>query len=380
MNAKILHGKTTGRRRYNQVVTGKKSVVVPLVAMWLMVGCVANPAQDDLSTSGENFANACGERPDNQVLSPLVVAHSSSLVTEPYLAWGIKNNCFAKQGLDVSLISSGNNLFDKIAALTGGTADVGIDSTLEITLALLESNVSIVTLNAGGYSYTLNELESARVPELEQGRLKLQTVLLLQPDISYSEINDLSGLSIGISGLANPNTLGLLRALEGKGINSSSLNFVELSSADRMAAFDRRDLDGVLVNGYSALERIRGGAQLVLYPGAFFYEEAPVNVYYTTDEIAARKEGLLKAFERGISETNTELNKSGNHDSFKDFLQSHYGVGVEEIEQFVMPVMWTSEIIPRHFEYTIPHLARASLVGPEKSTVDSLVFLSERLP
>lgn len=266
-----------------------------------------------------------------------MVSVSAGPTQFPYALWALRSGCFAAHGLEVTLETSSSDTFRKVAALAGGSIDIASDGLVEVARFASSSNNSLeLRVISNGYGFSKEQLEQAKSAQLVDGNLVLETVLLGQPGRKWTEISDLVGRSVALS--ASGNTAeGLRIAMRDSGLDLGETEFVDLGSSEREVAFERGDVDFVMLTGQQARTQLARGATLVLYPGAYIYLPGSVLTYYTTQSTIDEKTEEIAAFQRAIAEMNQWLSEPGDIDSFRDFLINELDYDPDVAQDFMMP-------------------------------------------
>ena len=168
---------------------GTRFLVLFLVGVTALAACTSPTPSVEGQQSTQK---ACQSASEGSELETLRLINSGGVLTAPYIAWGIREGCFEKHGLEIVPIENAEQGSDKVAALIGGNADIASDSLPEIITAISNADFP-ARLIAGGYEYDEALLDRALSPELVNGRLALETVLLAGPGVTYSDVADLIG-------------------------------------------------------------------------------------------------------------------------------------------------------------------------------------------
>ena len=327
----------------------------------------------EMETATPEDSGACGPTTSSDQLEPLAIAVAGNLTFTPYVLWGMKNGCYEKHGLDVSLVTTGAAVTDMVAAMTGGSADIAGDGNFEVVLAYLSSSDSI-RIVAGGYEFSAEELAAARTPELVDGKLILQTALIVRPDLELTSISDLAGTTLAVNqGLSN-NTMGLRQAIVQAGVDLDEVNLVPLGREERLDAFERGDVDGLIANGQDAYRALAVGGKVALYPGAYIYQPGAVTAWFTLGSIAEEKAEQISAFRLATQEIHTLLNDPAQWEGFKTFLIEDYELAPETVQNFVMPSFVTRDLTFQEFQYAVDALLVEGAIDEGRTLGPEILF------
>lgn len=330
---------------FNSLKIGTKRLPSATFAAGLAIlvslgGCASSPMKSDASpeqASQENSETMCGGEPrvGNGDLEEIRVGHSGGMFTQAYVEWGEQMGCFELFGVEPISVDAGS--VEKIAAIVGGSLDVAAESASTTVLAIANSGLELEFIS-GFHQYSVEDLSRALTPTLDDsGALALESALLIHPDISFTGLNNLEGLKIGVSGMDSIATLGLLRAARVEGLGAQDIQFVSAGSSERSAAFEAGQLDAVILSGPRANRALANGAVLAMYPGAYWYEPGPSTVWIT-DQAHQRDSGdLIAAFDDGLRATYTLLDEPSHREQFMKFLESEWGFEAEELKTYRIP-------------------------------------------
>ena len=302
--------------------------------IFLLAGCAGSSGVEYSSPS--NSSPCQGSQPVEE-LEPLVVTVSQGVTELPYVQWGIDSGCFQSHGLDVVIQTSSSSAVEKVAAIVGGSSDVGADGVVEVVRGIAgEGFGGEFQLVANGYGYSESELALARAGGVKDGQLAISTALVGRAGQGFEDLEDLRGRKVGLS-TSGSTALGLRLALEGAGIPLSDVDFIDLASSERVVALERGDIDFAVLSGTVATTQVAAGATVVGYPGAFLYQGGSVIFFYSLAERIAEKEAEMVAFQRAMTEINAWLADPANLDEFRTYLSDDFGLDPEEAQRFVMP-------------------------------------------
>jgi len=350
-------------RRRPSLATAAAAAVV------LAAGCAPSPVP--LVESRTSFA--CMDPATADGLVPFSVGNDGGLTTAPYVEWGLQNGCFAKHGLDVTTVANSAANTEKLASLVGGSLDVASDTPTEIIIALANSGIELQVV-AGGYEFTPEQLAKARAGELSDGSLVLETVIIASAATGFQELGDFAGSRVGVPPGRGLLRLALERLLVGEGISLEKVEFVTLDAAERMAAFERGDLEFIQLTGAMAYQALDSGGRIALYPGAFIYEPGAVTAWYTTEEIARTKTAEIEAFQSAIREIHQLLIDPVRLESFRTFLADYFDVPSSVVGRFQMPRLITRPVERAEMIYIVDILKESTDIPSDFRLPDDIVF------
>ena len=327
------------------------------------------------STEAVLSSELCGGAPmyvDEEPLE-LVVAPGSGLNSEPYLLWGIEQDCFERYGLKI--INSPNpSQADRNAALIGGSVDVAMSVTTNLIQAPANAGLNLKIV-APIYSLSSNGWDEARRARSVDGQLLQNTALLVNPDLGVETVQDLRGLRIGSISYTGPNGLGLYRALEEAGIGRDEISAISMSTELQIAAFQNGELDGVIVSGADVANLMASGAQFVLYPSVQFLQPGTALVWVTVPDTVENKSEELSRFREAVRATNSLLSTQKGLEDFKGFLVEQYGLSEADTELTAFPEFPVADVDPAEFGYLVDELLSEGQIEQRVDVAElSLIF------
>ena len=303
-----------------------------------------------------------------EVTQTLAIGNSDGGFTEPYVLWGVEQGCFSVYGIEIE--SSPGASVEKIAALQGGSLDVIAETATEIVLARANAGMDFLIV-AGHYEYTAEELERARRGGMANGKPILANAFVYLSDSAYSGLEDLSGGDYRHSSSVSPTMVGLARFLAESGADIDKLNFVKLSSEEGVQALSAGEIDGGLFSSYSLLDVLDLGAEIVVYPGAYLYEQGVVIAWSTSREKYEKMPEAIDGFGDAIRATYALLLSDPKYEAdFRRFLEEDYGLSELQASRFEIPSLMTRNVTLDELQYLPEALY-------EDGFADSLVTLNQ---
>lgn len=353
---------------------GTRFLVLFLAGVAALTACTSPTPSAESQQSAQKRCETVSE---GRELETLRIINSGGVLTAPYVAWGIREGCFEKHGLEIVAIENAEQGSDKVAALIGGNADIASDSLPDIITAISNAGFPAQLL-AGGYEYDKEMLEQALNPDLVNGGLAIETALLAGPGVNFSGVSNLIGSRIGVSPGRSANTLAVERLIESAGFELEEVEFIELAASERLVALQRGDIQFANISGAQVFEAMEAGASIALYPGAYIYQPSAVITWFTSKELAAEKPEQMAAFQMAVIEIHTLLREESNLRNFKEFLANDFGLEEPVLRQFVLPRLVTRELTVSEFEYWIPILIDEGIIQEGSELPPDLIFRPRR--
>ena len=131
--------------------------------------------------------------------------------------------------------------------------------------------------------------------------------------------------------------------------------------AEAISALERGDIDGAVLTGLRVIEAIEAGARVIGYPGAFFYEEGPANIFVTHEKIASQKPELLD-FQDAIIRINGLLNSGAHEESFRQVITSDFGYSEDVADEIIGLRLDTEPLGIGSFSYLVPKMKAQGII------------------
>ena len=321
-----------------------------------LTGC--SPSSVSGGATLETISGQCGENIPNTGLDTLRVG--AGRFFEPVIQWGIKEGCFAKQGLQLEVQRIEDA--EAAAAISSGSLDVMSSSPDQAIIFAANGGFDsrIIVADTG---YSFDSLERAKREPLYEGRLLLQTGLFVRADSDFRTLSDLRGATIGLRTSVGLTARATLKALKHEGVQESEVTLLEIPTEGIPGAVESGQIDaGVLAGRYAAMAA-EDGFRLIAYPGAYYYDPGTVTAWITNAALE-KKRDAISAFERAIKEVNLLLSNPANEASWKEVLTEELDFDQAAADQTPVPNYWTKDI-------TIEELQRASKRLLEEQVIKS---------
>ena len=277
---------------------------------------------------------------------------------EPLLVWGEQQGCFSEQGISVSVTKVANNA-SAVAGLVSNTWDV--ISLTPFTMLQAEANSSVdLAVVAPWYGYTQDELLRAQVEPLFEDELLLSiAVVAKDPEIRGWE--DLVGKLVSVSSVGGVSEAALNEAMFLNTGREDALSLISLPNDEAIVALiDREQTDAAILTGLRAIKAIENGAHVVGYPGAYFYEPGPANIFVSSQNVSSSDE--VRSFQNAIVEINKLLN-SGNHSaSYRQVIVGELGFSEDVADEMEKIRLDTEPYSKESFEYLVAKMKAQGLI------------------
>lgn len=276
----------------------------------------------------------------------------------PMLAWGEQQGCFAEHGLTVTVTEVSDDAAG-VAGLVSQSWDVISFTPFAMVQAIANSGVELTTL-APWYGYTEEELARAREEPLFEGTLLLNMAVVTM-DTEVSSWADLDGGVVAagsVGGIAEATVQAAIKQSVGEDAEAS---IMALPPADAMSALERGDISAAVLTGLRAVQAIEAGARVIGYPGAFFYEEGPANIFVTHEKIVSSRPELLD-FQDAIISINSLLNSGAHEGSFRQVITADFGYSEDVADEIIGLRLDTVPLGIEGFTYLVPKMKAQGMI------------------
>ena len=255
-----------------------------LTATALLAGTVllAGCASGGTDTAGSTDAAGSGE------LTKITVATNPSAQTAPiYL--GIQDGIFADHGLEVELVPQTD-----VAAIISGVASGQYDFGFATVVHVLNANANDIPIRAVA---TVEGQQKAE-EEPDEGN-----ALVAGPDTGITSAGDLGGKTVAVIGLSSLNTLAMWDMAAKEGVDTTSINLVQLPFGQMPAALANGDVDAAVVQAPFIADAEASGATVIGKPNVETFPDMAVGLYTTSQSYIDANEDTVKAFADAMIES-----------------------------------------------------------------------------
>jgi ABC-type nitrate/sulfonate/bicarbonate transport system substrate-binding protein len=244
----------------------------------------------------------------------------------------------------------------------------GLDVTLEQTSGGAQAIPSLVS---GEYDITYGNYTSALLAA-QQG-LPIRIIagndvgaddhgIMVNADSPFQEPADLEGARVAVNNLLNIGTVAVRAVLEDAGVDSSSVQFVELPLQDMQAALDTGDVDAIWQVEPFQASSLAGGDRLLfpLFSGPV--DGMPVAGWLTTEQFVQENPDAVEAFRAALSDSVDAL--QDDRERLVELVPTYSEVSAEVVEQVVMPE-WDAEPNPEQLQKMADLMLEYGLISEE---------------
>jgi NitT/TauT family transport system substrate-binding protein len=266
----------------------------------LLAGCAGT--SDATSTEGAGS----GE------LTKITLATNPSAQSAP-LFLGIQDGIYEKHGLDVEIVPQTD-----VAAIISGVASGQYDFGFATVVHVINANVNDIPIRA------VATVEGQQKAEEEPAE---GNALVAGPDSGIASAGDLGGKTLGVIGLSSLNTLAAWDMADKEGVDTKSINLVQLPFGQMPAALAAGDIDAAVVQAPFIAEAEASGATIIGKPNVETFPDMAVGLYTTSQNYIDSNEATVKAFAEATVEAQEYA--TDNIDAAKETLVENLGITEE---------------------------------------------------
>jgi len=364
-------------RKRNNVNIASPSKTARLVALLFslpiaVVGCTTTelaPVAENV-TQETTATTAC--TPDGNVndVHTLVVGESTGVISEPYIAWGMKERCFEKYGLKIESVA-GSSQSARIAGLVGGSMDVVSQQVRFVIQAMGNSEFEPLFVSAHS-GFTEETLERARSSTTFDGELIVESALVTSPNSDISDWQGLNGKKVGLINTTGTSAKGLAYLSEQGLLDISSIELIQLDQQEILNGLLRGDLDAGSLSGSLALEAINNGGTLIGYPNAFFVEPGVSMLWVANAQANDKKREALLQFQEALWEIFSLLEIPEYQEDLLDLMEEKYDLEPETRAATRLPDLMPRQLTPQDFLAIIPKMIEFGDIDAEVEFTNSM--------
>lgn len=298
-----------------------------------------------------------GETSGGQALDPaspvaINVAETAG-IPSAFLNYGVEQGFFEEEGLDVTVDTSAGGAAAVPGLVSGGLQLAGSNTVSALLAADKGLPVSIV---APGTFASETEGEDF-------------SAVLVAQDSEIQEAADLAGKRIAVNTLENIGDVTISAVLEERGVDPSSVEFVEIGFPDMIPALERGQIDAAWeIEPFVSIGE-QSGNRPVLWPYVEAYPGLMVGSFLATNEYREQNPEVIEAFRNGLAATAESV--AEDPDAFRDALPDLAKVDPEIAKAMTLPV-WKSEVDTESLEFIEEQMREHGLIS-EPLDISSVV-------
>jgi NitT/TauT family transport system substrate-binding protein len=188
-------------------------------------------------------------------------------------------------------------------------------------------------------------------------------------DSEVQEPADLEGATIAINTLRNISELTVKAALEGEGVDVSTLNFVEVPLPDMVGQLESGQVDAAgLVEPFITTGK-DAGHRMIIYDRVATEPEMTIANYFTTTEYMESDPEVVEGFVRAINRSLEYATE--NPDEARQAIAGFTEIPPDVLERVVLP-LWQTDLNVESIENTAELMVTHG-IAEEQADVDALI-------
>jgi NitT/TauT family transport system substrate-binding protein len=315
--------------------------------MALLVGACG----DDDDDGGD--AEAEGEPPAEADELTTIEVGVVPVVDVAPLYLGIEQGFFEEEGLDVEpAIAQGGAAI--IPAVVQGDQEIGFSNIVSLLIGETE-DLPVQVISQG--------IQATDDPDNDTAAVAVAA------DSDVQDVSDLEGKTIAINTLRNISELTVTAALEGEGVDVSTIDFVEVPLPDMVGQLEAGQIDAAgLVEPFITTGEA-AGHRMLIYDRVATEPEMTIATYFTSDEFLESDpevvDGFVRAMHRSL-EYATE-----NPDEARQAIGEYTEIPPDVLEEVVLP-LWQTDLNEDSIEL-VAELMVTYGITEDEADVDELI-------
>jgi NitT/TauT family transport system substrate-binding protein len=322
-----------------------------IAAAGVMAIVAAGCGDDDGGGGGEADAGDEGGEATGELTTIEVGVVPVVDVAPLYL--GIEQGFFEEEGLDVQpAIAQGGAAI--IPAVVNGDQEIGFSNIVSLLIGQTEDlPVQVIAQGIQATDDAENDTAAIAVPA----------------DSDIQEPADLEGATIAINTLRNISELTVKAALEGEGVDVSTLRFVEVPLPDMVGQLESGQVDAAgLVEPFVTTGE-DAGHRMIIYDRVATEPEMTIANYFTTNEYMESNPEVVEGF---VSAINRSLEyATENPDEARQAIAQYTEIPPDVRERVVLP-LWQTDLNVDSIENTAELMVTHG-IAEEQADVDALI-------
>lgn len=232
--------------------------------------------------SPEGGENAADGEPEK---GSLTIAINPSTQFAP-LYYGIQEGIFEEHGLELEVVPQ-TDIAAIVSGLASGTYDFGFATV-----------VHVVTANANGIPIRAVSTIEGQIQENDEG-----TVTIASAESGITEFADLEGKRVATVGLSSHNTLTMWELADRAGVDTSTIELVQLPFGQMAAALESGDVDAAIMQWPFALDALEAGGVELGYNNRELFVDTATTLFNTSQSFIDQNPNTVRAFADAMAES-----------------------------------------------------------------------------
>jgi NitT/TauT family transport system substrate-binding protein len=266
---------------------------------------------------------------------------------------GIAKGFFEEEGLDVEpVVAQGGAAI--IPAVVNGDQEIGFSNVVSLMLAQTQ-DLPLKIISQGIQATDDADNDTAAIA--------------VKGDSDIQEPADLEGKTIAINTLNNISQLTVTAALEGEGVDTSTLNFVEVPLPDMVGQLQAGQIDAAgLVEPFVTTGK-DAGMRTIIYDRVATEPKMTVATYFTSDSYLESNPDQVEAFVRAMNRSLEYA--TDNPDEARQAIADYTEIPPDVLERVVLP-LWQTDLNQASIENTAQLMVDQGIAESEPD-VDALI-------
>ena len=266
---------------------------------------------------------------------------------------GIDKGFFEEEGLEVEpVIAQGGAAI--IPAVMAGDQELGFSNVVSLMLAQTQ-DLPVKIISQGIQATDDAENDTAAIA--------------VKGDSDIQEPADLEGKTIAINTLNNISQLTVTAALDSEGVDTSTLNFVEVPLPDMVGQLEAGQIDAAgLVEPFVTTGK-NAGQRMIIYDRVATEPEMTVATYFTSDSYLQENPDVVEAFVRAMNRSLEYATE--NPDEARQAIANYTQIPPDVLADVVLP-LWQTDLNVDSIENTAQLMVDQGIAESEPD-VDALI-------
>jgi NitT/TauT family transport system substrate-binding protein len=240
------------------------------------------------------------------------------IVTLSPIALGVEKGFFEEEGLDVEL-EMGQGGAALVPAVVSGQQQFAFSN-----------NVSLLLARAQGLPLTI----VAAASSAGEDPAPIDEALVVPKGSPVDSVSDLAGKSLAVNTLNNIVEVANRVTIEAAGLDSDSVDFVEVPFPDMPAALANGNVDAAHVAEPFLTEAVNAGATIIAHPYREVKPDIHVSSWFTTEEFANQNPEVIDKFLRALEESRKYA--AAHEDEVRQFIPEFLGIDPKVAEKIAL--------------------------------------------
>jgi NitT/TauT family transport system substrate-binding protein len=266
---------------------------------------------------------------------------------------GIDKGFFEEEGLDVEpVVAQGGAAI--IPAVVAGDQEIGFSNVVSLMLGQTQ-DLPVKIISQG--------IQATDDPENDTA------AIAVKGDSDVQEPADLEGKTIAINTLNNISQLTVTAALDSEGVDTSTINFVEVPLPDMVGQLEAGQIDAAgLVEPFVTTGK-NAGQRMIIYDRVATEPEMTVATYFTSDSYLEDNPDVVEAFVRAMNRSLEYATE--NPDEARQAIADYTEIPPDVLADVVLP-LWQTDLNQASIENTAQLMVDQGIAESEPD-VDALI-------